>query len=430
MRPSRIDNPSTVSMTDGELVRRAQQGERPAFDELIVRHQPIALSLATRIVGDREWGLELTQEAILQAYLSLESLRKPNSFRAWLCGIVVNLCKNDLRRPRVDTMPLELLSGGRSFDSLPFAASAPQPHAVAQAKETHRLILAAVAQLSPANREAILLYYFEQLSVREVASLLQISVPAVKGRLHKSRRQLRAELRSTFAELEPRPTVAHLVGAKGRQTASASTKQTRSKQMIPVTVLDIVIPDPESDHRILVLMDEGERRLLAIWIGPYEADNIALNLQGQNPGRPITYGLIANLLDKGGVQIESVVVSALENETFFATIHAQNGDGSFDVDARPSDAIALALYADSPIFVAAEVMDAVAEAVPDDMEIVARGQGLHDVLRASGPTQSQEEQEAWQRKSPQERREENRTKLLAYITEMGCLGQSEAPADE
>ena len=327
-------------------------------------------------------------------------------------------------------MSLELLSGGRSFDSLPFAASAPQPHEVAQAKETHRLILAAVAQLSPANREAVLLYYFEQLSVREVASLLQISVPAVKGRLHKSRRQLRAELRSTFAELEPRPTVAHLVGAKGRQTASAPTKQTRSKQMIPVTVLDIVIPDPESDHRILVLMDEGERRLLAIWIGPYEADNIALNLQGQNPGRPMTYGLIANLLDKGGVQIESVVVSALENETFFATIHAQNGDGSFDVDARPSDAIALALYADSPIFVAAEVMNAVAEAVPDDMEIVARGQGLHDVLRASGPTQSQEEQETWQRKSPQERREENRTKLLAYLTEMGCLGQSEAPADE
>ena len=417
-------------MTDGELVRRAQQGERPAFDELIVRHQPIALSLATRIVGDREWGLELTQEAILHAYLSLERLRKPNSFRAWLCGIVVNLCKNDLRRPRVDTMPLELLSGGRSFDSLPFAASAPQPHAVAQAKETHRLILAAVAQLSPANREAILLYYFEQLSVREVASLLQISVPAVKGRLHKSRRQLRAELRSTFAELEPRPTVAHLVGAKGRQTASALTKQTRRKQMIPVSILDIVIPDPESDNRILVLMDEGERRLLAIWIGPYEAVNIALNLQGQNPSRPMTYGLIANLLDKGGVQIESVVVSALENETFFATIHAQNGDGSFDVDARPSDAIALALYADSPIFVAAEVMNAVAEAVPDDMEIVARGQGLHDVLRASGPTQSQEEQETWQRKSPQERREENRTKLLAYLTEMGCLGQSEAPADE
>ena len=200
--------------------------------------------------------------------------------------------------------------------------------------------------------------------------------------------------------------------------------------MIPVTVLDIVVPDPESDHRILVLMDEGERRLLAIWIGPYEADNIALNLQGQNPGRPLTYGLIANLLDKGGVQIESVVVSALENETFFATIHAQNGDGSFDVDARPSDAIALALYADSPIFVAADVMNAVAEAVPDDMEIVARGQGLHDVLRASGPTQSQEEQETWQRKSPQERREENRRKLLAYLTEMGCMGQSEAPADE
>ncbi len=401
-------------MTDGELVRRAQQGERPAFDELIVRHQPIALSLATRIVGDREWGLELTQEAILHAYLSLGRLRKPNSFRAWLCGIVVNLCKNDLRRPRVDTMPLELLSGGRSFDSLPFAASAPQPHAVAQAKETHRLILAAVAQLSPANREAVLLYYFEQLSVREIASLLQISVPAVKGRLHKSRRQLRVQLRSTFAE---------------RQQRQPAT-QTRRKQMIPVTVLDVVAPDPESDHRILVLIDEGERRLLAIWIGPYEADNIALRMREQKIGRPMTYSLMAGLLDKAGVQIESVAVSALEKECFYATIYAQSGGDAFTIDARPSDAIALALYAHSPIFVAEEVMDAVGEDIPDDMKIVAQGKGLYDVFRAGAPAVSREEQEEWESKSPQERREENRRKLLAYLTEVGRLGQSAAPADE
>ena len=172
-------------MTDGELVRRAQRGERGAFDELILRHQPIALSLAIRIVGDRERGLELTQEAVLHAYLSLDRLRKPDSFRAWLCAIVVNLCKSYLRRPRVETLPLDLLSGGRSFDSLPFPDSAPQPHEAAEARETHRLILEAVAQLSPANRDAVLLYYFEQLSVRETAALLQISVPAVKGRLHK-----------------------------------------------------------------------------------------------------------------------------------------------------------------------------------------------------------------------------------------------------
>ncbi len=404
-------------MTDGELVRRAQQGERRAFDKLIVRHQPIALSLATRIVGDREWALELTQEAILHAYLSLDRLRKPDSFRAWLCGIVVNLCKNHLRRPRVDTMSLELLSGGRSFDSLPFSVNAPQPDEVAQARETHRLILAAIAQLSPANQDAVLLYYFEQLSLREIASLLQISVPAVKGRLHKSRRQLRVQLRSTFPELQQRP---------------ADAQQTRRKQMIPVTVLDIMIPDPETDHRILILTDEGERRLLAIWIGPYEADNIALRMREKKLGRPMTYSLMAGLLDKAGVQIESVAVSALEKECFYATIHAQSGGDAFAIDARPSDAIALALYAHSPIFVAKEVMDAVGEEIPDDMEIVAQGKGLYNVLSINPAEEEKrlKELEIWASKSPQERREENRRKLLGYLTEVGSLGQSAAPADE
>ena len=392
-------------MTDSELVRRAQQGERRAFDELIARHQPIALSLAIRIVGDRERGLELSQEALLHAYLSLERLRKPNSFRAWLCGIVVNLCKNHLRRPRVETVPLELLSGGRDFDSLPFSARAPQPQEVAQARETHRLILAAIAQLSPANQKAVLLYYFEQLSVREIASLLQISVPAVKGRLHKSRRQLRAQLHSTFAEPQLRP----------------STIQTRRRQMIPVSVIDIAIPDPESSHRVLILMDEGGRRLLPIWIGPYEADNIALNLQGIDPSRPMTYTFMAGLLDKASVQIESVAVSALVDEAFYATVHAQHGEDAFAIDARPSDAIALALNTHSPIFVDAEVMATAAVDIPADKEVVAQGKGLQDLHRKSASDreeqQRRQQEEMQQSKSPQEQREESREKLLAYLFE-------------
>lgn len=414
----RIEEPFAMSMTDGELVRRALQGERRAFDELIVRHQPIALSLAIRIVGDRERGLELTQEAILHAYLSLDRLRKPNSFRAWLSAIVVNLCKSHLRRPRVETLSLELLSGGRSFDSLPFSDGAPQPHEAAEARETHRLILAAVAQLSPANQEAVLLYYFEQLSVREIASLLQISVPAVKGRLHKSRRKLRDQLRSTFAELQPRPAFA---------------EQPRSKQMIPVTVIDIVVPDPEKDNRILVLTDESRRRLLAIWIGPYEADSIALNLQGTKLVRPMTYSLMASLLDKAGVRVESVTVSALENDTFFSTVHVQNGDGSFAVDARPSDAIALALYTQSTIFAAAEVMEAVGLDIPADLEVVAgQGEGLKDASRLAPEEKERrlKEREKWESMSPEERREESREKLLTHLTEAGCLSQSAEPADE
>ena len=406
-------------MTDGELVRRAQQGERQAFDELILRHQPIALSLAIGIVGDREQGLELTQEAVLHTYLSLDRLRKPDSFRAWLCGIVVNLCKNHLRRPRVETLSLELLSGGRSFDSLPFPDSAPQPQEEAEARETHRLILAAIAQLSPPNRDAVLLYYFEQLSVREVAALLQISVPAVKGRLHKSRRKLRDQLRSNFAEWQPRPAVA---------------QQNRSNQMIPVTVLDVVTPDPEKDHRILVLTDENRRRLLAVWIGPHEAADIALSLQEKKLFRPMTFSFMADLLGKADVRIESVAVSALENETFFATVHALNGDGKVDVDARPSDAIALAMRTQSPIFVAGEVMEAAGLEIPADMEVSAQGKRPKmSELFPIDPEEKermQKEREEWESMSPEERSEESRRKLLTHLTRSGTLSQSGASEDE
>ena len=403
-------------MTDRELVRRAQQGERQAFDQLILRHQPVALSLAIRIVGDRERCLELTQEAVLHAYLSLDRLRKPDSFRAWLCGIVVNLCKSHLRRPRVETLSLDLLSGGRSFDSLPFPDSAPQPHEAAEARETHHLILAAISQLSPANRDAVFLYYFEQLSVRETAALLQISVPAVKGRLHKSRRKLRDQLRSTFTEWQPRPTAA---------------QQTRSNQMIPVTVLDILKPEPGKDHRILVLSDESLRRLLAIWIGPYEADDIALSLRGTKLHRPMTFTFMADMLSKAGVQIESVTVSALEKEVFYATVHAQRGEDSFTIDARPSDAIALALRSKTPVFTAPEVMEAVGLDIPADMEVV-QGKGISDVLSIDPEEKErrQKQREKWESMSPEERSKEGREKLLTHLTESGTLSQRDESDDE
>lgn len=416
MRKGRNAELSAVLMTDRELVRRAQHGERQAFDQLILRHQPIALSLAIRIVGDRERGLELTQEAVLHAYLSLDRLRKPDSFRAWLCGIVVNLCKSHLRRPRVETLSLELLSGGRSFDSLPFPDSAPQPHQAAETRETHHLVLAAIEQLSPPNRDAVLLYYFEQLSVREVAALLQISVPAVKGRLHKSRRKLRDQLRSTFTEWQPRPTTA---------------QQTRSKQMIPVTVLDILKPEPEKDHRILVLTDESLRRLLAIWIGPYEADDIALSLRGTKLHRPMTFTFMADVLDKAGVQIKSVTVSALEQNVFYATVHAQRGEDCFTIDARPSDAIALALRTQTPIFAAPEVMESVALDVPTDLE-VAQGKGLSDVLEIDPEEKErrQKQREKWESMSPEERSKESHEKLLTHLTEAGTLSQRDESDDE
>lgn len=202
--------------------------------------------------------------------------------------------------------------------------------------------------------------------------------------------------------------------------------------MIPVTVLDIVVPDRKSEHRILVLTNESRRRLLAIWIGPYEADCIALKLQGKEVVRPMTFSFMAHLLEKAGTRIESVSVSALKNETFFATVQVHNAGETAAIDARPSDAIALALHTNSPIYVSAEVMDNAGQDIPDNMEIAAQGQGLNDVagLDPEEKERRQQQREKWEKMTPEERSRENRKKLLAHLTESGSLRQSAAPTEE
>lgn len=146
---------------------------------------------------------------------------------------------------------------------------------------------------------------------------------------------------------------------------------------------------------------------------------------------PMTFSFMADLLGKAGVRIESVGVSALENETFFAIVHAQRGEDSFTIDARPSDAIALALRTQSPIFAAAQVMEAAALDVPAEMEVV-RGKGPSDIFSIDPEEKERrlKEREKWESMSPEKRREESRSKLLTHLTEAGCLTQSAEPANE
>ena len=147
----------------------------------------------------------------------------------------------------------------------------------------------------------------------------------------------------------------------------------------------------------------------------------------------MTYSFMTDLLGKAGVRIASVSVSALEKDTFYATVHAQRGEDSFTIDARPSDAIALALRTQSPIFAAAEVMEAVGLDIPADLEVVAgQGKGLRDALRIDPEEKERrlKDREKGESMSPEERLEESRKKLLTHLTEAGCLSQSAESADE
>ncbi|PYQ60036.1 MAG: hypothetical protein DMF53_17775 [Acidobacteria bacterium] len=115
--------------------------------------------------------------------------------------------------------------------------------------------------------------------------------------------------------------------------------------------------DPSSNVPIVILRDIGSQLFLPIWIGVFEANAIALRIEGVEPPRPMTHDLLRSVLEQLGGKVEKIVISDLRESTFFAVIHIRNHERGVQVDARPSDAIALALRTGSPIFVLRSVLD-------------------------------------------------------------------------
>jgi hypothetical protein len=107
---------------------------------------------------------------------------------------------------------------------------------------------------------------------------------------------------------------------------------------------------------IVVLKDVASETVMPIWVGIFEANAIAIEIEKVAAPRPMTHDLTRNLIRHLNAQLERVVISELKDDTFFATIWLRQGNEALAIDARPSDAIALALRADCPIYVAEDVM--------------------------------------------------------------------------
>ena len=114
--------------------------------------------------------------------------------------------------------------------------------------------------------------------------------------------------------------------------------------------------DPVTNMPIVILKDVGSDTVLPIWVGIYEANAIALEIEKVTTPRPMTHDLIKNLLLGLETQVHKVVVSELKEDTFFAVIWLERDGHVISVDSRPSDALALALRVDCPIFVADQVL--------------------------------------------------------------------------
>lgn len=391
---------SMEERTGLELVFSAQKGDKNAFGLLVQRYQKLVFNFTRKLVSDEDIAQELAQEAFLQAYLSLDRLRDPMRFKSWLCSIVANVCRSYLRDQKEFFFSFEAMAGGRQFDSVLFSGSNISPEKLAEESELHQIILGAISSLTPIDRDIMLQFYYDQLSLKEIALLQDISVSAARVRLHRARQRLKIILISEYPEIIPHED--------GR------------KNMIRVTVFDVVKQDQtiskggSNINYVMILQDETSRRVLPIWIGPFEGQSIAGILVGFSTLRPMTFNFIANLLKAIKAQIEEVRINDLRDNTFYATVRIRCGQTVNEIDARPSDALALAALIDSPVFVSEDIMARAGVDIPQGTQSSPGEKGVDKILKEIKEMQSQAAKSI---SMPREEIVKSRDELLAAVFE-------------
>lgn len=187
-------------MTDEELVRRMQGGDMQAFDALYARYKDDAFRIACLLTGSRADGEDLTQEAFVTCARSIGSLRDGARFRPWLLRTLTRAAWRYCKRRRRETPVAALFETGEGESALA---------AVLRSDEQRRLY-AALDTLDEKRRAVIVLHYFEDCPVREIARTLGVTEGTVKSRLFSARRILRQAL----TEKESKPKEAHINGSE------------------------------------------------------------------------------------------------------------------------------------------------------------------------------------------------------------------------
>jgi hypothetical protein len=320
------------------------------------RHYATLLASCQRMLADVDLAREAAQEATLRAMLGLDHLRDDARFGAWLVGIGLNVSRGlvgvghrqislDLLRqdgrlsePTVDADPLEMIA----------------------ASELAARVRAAITALPSGQRQAVALFYIDGLTQVEAAEELRTRPGAIKTRLHKARRSLRASLKDTYEEY--------------------IDMTDPTEQQIPMHVAELrrtQATEPGVERHIVFLEDDHGRRL-PIWIGPAEATAMALILEQIQLPRPGVYQFAASLLAGAGARLREVRVTELTESTFYAQAILTDDTS---VDARPSDALTLALVTDAPIYVTAGVLKQAEATATDRSDLIEEANTAVDNAR-------------------------------------------------
>jgi bifunctional DNase/RNase/predicted DNA-binding protein (UPF0251 family) len=225
------------------------------------------------------------------------------------------------------------------------ASVSADPAEAAEIADTAARVRGAIAALADGQQDAVRLFYLQGLSHREVAAELGISIGAVKARLH----QARAALAPRLVQFTALPEVC---------TVTATEETAEWAEVVVSEIRRTSETDPLQRKHAMVLAERGGDRRLPIWIGPAEATALALVLESVETPRPFPYKLAAGLVEAAGSQITEVKITRLLDSVFYASVVVQGPGGPREVDARPSDAVNLAVATGAPMRLNSELFSA------------------------------------------------------------------------
>jgi RNA polymerase sigma-70 factor (ECF subfamily) len=180
-------------MSDAELVRQAKAGRTEAYAELVRRWAGRVTALCHARVGNAHLADDLAQETLLRGFRALASLSDPERFGAWLCGIALRICLDHCKSPKNKQVPFSALDDQHQPDNF-VVSSAESSLAILEREEERQLLLAQIERLPTDYRQVLMLFYYQDITYREIAELLGVSVPTVNARLTRARALLRARL--------------------------------------------------------------------------------------------------------------------------------------------------------------------------------------------------------------------------------------------
>lgn len=181
-------------MTDGEKIwlAKSKDGDIESFERLIAKHQHIAYNIAYRMVGNEEDAKDITQEAFIKVFKSIKSFREDSSFSTWLYRIVMNTCKDELRKKKVKVVSIDQrIETDESSIGIEISDQSYSPETIYEKKQLHDLLHKALTDLPEQNRIVVIMRDVQGFSYEDIAQCINVPVGTVKSRINRGRQMLR-----------------------------------------------------------------------------------------------------------------------------------------------------------------------------------------------------------------------------------------------